>query len=162
MKTINNINEIKDLAIGEVFIFDKYQGESIEWRKIDKCLAISEKILDCVVFNNELGNKYENSTIRKWCNDVLGKSLNLSEDTFYTLTEEDYQHYFPTAKLRQAKPTKWAIMHGIYVNNDGNSPYWTASPSSPWYSVRYVRDSGLFDYISTDWSTVGVRPILKI
>lgn len=162
MKILTNLIEAKDIAIGEHFIFGEYQGEPIEWRKIDKHLAISEKILDCIIFNDKLNNKYTESTMRKWCNDILGKSLGLSEDTFYTLTGEEFQHYFSTAKLRQAKPTKWAIMHGIYVNKDGNSPYWTASPSSPWYSVRYVRDSGLFDYISTDWSTVGVRPVLKI
>lgn len=163
MKIINNLNEAKDLAIGEHFIFGEYQGEPIEWRKIDKHLAISEKILDCIVFNRELNNKYDESMMRKWCNDTLGKALKLSEDTLYVLYEEEMLSYFPTDESRQAEPTEWAIMHGIYVNEKGKSSYWTASPVSSWfYSVRTVYSSGLFSARNTYTSDVGVRPVLKI
>lgn len=163
MKKITNLNEAKDLAIGEHFIFGEYQGEPIEWRKIDKHLAISEKIIDCIVFNHEFNNKYDESMMRKWCNDVLGKSLGLSEDVIYVLMQEECNHYFPTAESRQAKSTEWAIMHGIYVDDDGNSPYWTSSPMSYWYyNVRTVGSSGLFGAASTNHSSIGVRPVLKI
>lgn len=163
MKIITNLNGQKDIAIGEHFIFGDYQGELIEWRKIDNNLAISEKILDCIVFNRDANNKYNESMMRGWCNNVLGKSLGLSEDTIYTLTEEEFQHYFPTDKSRQVKPTEWAIMHGIYVDDDGNSPYWTSSPVSYYcYYVRCVNSSGSFDYWDTHYSRVGVRPVLKI
>lgn len=162
MKIINNLNEAKDLAIGEHFIFGEYQGEPIEWRKIDKHLAISEKILDCIVFNRELNNKYDESMMRKWCNDTLGKALKLSEDTLYVLYEEEMLSYFPT-ESRQAKPTEWAIIHGIYVDEDGYSSYWTASPMSFWYTdVRTVNSSGLFGAGVTNNSRIGVRPVLKI
>lgn len=163
MLRINNLKDAKDLVIGEHFIFGEYQGEPIEWRKIDEHLAISEKILDCIVFNSELNNKYTESTMRKWCNDILGKSLGLSEDTFYILTGEEFQYYFPIDELRQVKPTEWAIMHGVYVDSDGNSPYWTSSPSSHWFTnARFVSDSGLFLQTATHLSNVGVRPVLKI
>lgn len=163
MEKLNNLNEAKDIAIGEHFIFGEYQGEPIKWRKIDDHLAISEKILDCIVFNDKLNNKYSESTMCKWCNDILGKSLGVSEDTFYTLTEEEMLPYFPTDKSRQAEPTEWAIMHGIHVDDEGKSPYWTGSPMSFWFTdVRTVDSSGLFSANSTVNSYIGVRPALKI
>lgn len=163
MIEITNLNEAKNLAVGEHFIFGVYQGQFVKWRKIDEHLAISEKILDCIVFNDKLNNKYTESTIRKWCNDILGKALGLSEDIFYTLAEKEIQHYFSTDELRQAKPTEWAIMHGVYVDSDGNSPYWTSSPMSNYYSyVRCVYSSGSFDFWYTNVSHIGVRPVLKI
>lgn len=163
MKKLTNLNEAKDLAIGEHFIFGEYQGEPIEWRKIDKHLAISEKILDCIVFNRDANNKYDESVMREWCNNTLGKALKLSEDTLFVLDEEEMLSYFPTDESRKSAPTEWAILHGIYVNEEGNSPYWTRSPSSYWYNLaRIVLDSGLFTQSSTSHSHIGVRPVLKI
>lgn len=163
MNMFDNLNDAKDLAIGEHFIFGKYQGELIVWQKIDEHLAISEKILDCIVFNDKLNNKYSESAMRKWCNNVLSKSLRLIDDTVYALTKENYKHYFPTDESRQAKPTEWAIMHGIYVDDDGNSPYWTISPESNYYNtVHYVNSFGSFSYSTTNNSDFGVRPALKI
>lgn len=163
MKVLTNLTEAKKLSIGERFIFGEYQGEPIEWRKIDEHLVICEKILDCIVFNNESINKYTESTLRKWCNNVLGKSLGLPEDTCCSLYDEEMLEYFPTDKSRQAYPTEWAIIHGIYVNDEGKSPYWTATPSSYWFSnARFVNDSGLFTAWNTNSSNVGVRPALKI
>lgn len=163
MIEITNLNEAKDLAIGEHFIFGEYQGEPIEWRKIDEHLAISEKILDCIVFNSELNNKYTESTMRRWCNDILGKSLGLSEDILYTITEEAFQQYFPTDKLRQAEPTEWAIIHGIYVNKNGKSNYWTASPMTAGFPhARLVSSLGSFFTSYTDRSDIGVRPVIQI
>lgn len=163
IKLITNLEEAKRLTISEHFIFGEYQGEPIEWRKINEHLAISVKILDCIVFNSKPNNKYNESMVRGWCNNVLGKSLGFSEDTIYTLTKEDFQEYFPTAESRQAKSSEWAIMHGIYVDNDGNSPYWTSSPVSYYYNVvRSVTSSGSFSSYDTGNSNLGVRPVLKI
>lgn len=164
MEIITNLEDAKDIAIGEHFIFGEYQGEAIEWRKIDEHLAISEKILDCIIFDNESNNKYTKSTLRKWCNNVLGKSLCLPhEDTCCNLYRHIMLKYFPTNESQQAYPTEWAIMHGIYVNDEGKSPYWTASESLNYSAYAYiVRAEGKFSQYLTSHSYIGVRPAVKL
>lgn len=173
LKSLINLSDAKELAIGERFIFRDYQGEPIEWRKINENLAISEKILDCIIFDKNLRPAsrptYDKSKLRKWCNEILGKSLGLLENTIYELSEKEMLNYFPTDESRRAKPTEVAIMHGIYVDTKGYSPYWTSSLakkkcSTVWYRhcPRIVHSWGELDVTNTDTSGVGVRPALKL
>lgn len=162
MNILDNLNDAKSIAIGEHFIFGKYQNEPIEWRKIDEHLAISEKALDCIIFNYKFNTKYSESTIRKWCNDVLGKSLGLAEDVINVLDEEKYEHYFPTRKSRQCKATEWAIMHGIYISPNDDCACWTSSSVvNTGCCVCIVDTLGLIRHTYTDDNRVGIRPVIK-
>lgn len=164
METIINLEDAKNILIGENFVFGTHESEPIEWRKIDENLAISENVLDCVIFDENLEETtYDKSDLRKWCNEILGKSLGLSDNEVYVLSYEETLNYFPTDESRQATPSKWAINHGIYVDKDGYSPYWTSSPVSFWDNfVRTVYSSGLLLAYRSDYSDVGVRPALKL
>lgn len=163
MTEITNINEAKDIAVGEHFIFGVYQGQFIEWRKIDEHLAISEKILDCIVFNSESNNNYTESMMRKWCNDILGKSLGFSKDIICVLAKEEILSYLPTDESRQAEPTEWAIMHGASVAPNGKADYWTSSlyGTSLKYALVVNSLGKINDYI-VNHSRVCVRPALRI
>lgn len=134
--------------------------------KVNSLFAISVEILDCIVFNNELNNKYTESIMRIWCN-ILGKKQGLSKDTVSVLKEDEMMgmgYMFMWDNFREACPTEWAIMHGIDVDENGHSPYWTSSPSPLYYTVRFVYSSGLFGYYwyGTANSNIGVRPALKL
>lgn len=156
METITNLEDAKELAIGEHFIFGEYEHKSIEWQIIEENLAISENMLDCIVFNHYTNNNDNESIMREWCNNVLGKALNLSKDTLFVFDKKEITPYFQT-------PTDWPILHGIYVDENGKRSYWTSSTSSTWYDFsRFVYDSGLFGAPPTGTSRIGVRPALKL
>lgn len=163
MIEITNLKNAKKLSIGEHFIFGEYEDEPIEWIKIGKKLAVSEKILERIAFNKEDSNKYSISTIRKWCNKMLGSALNLTNDTIFVPNYRQISRYFSTVESRQAKPTEWARMHGIFVDEDGYSSYWTRSRSFyALYGTFIVKHSGLVVPSVTCNSSVGVRPALKL
>lgn len=165
MITITNLKDAKDLAVGELFIFGEHEYEPIEWRKIDENLAISEKVIDCVIFDTYYINKgYANSKLRKWCNEKLGKSLGLSEDTIYELSYEETLNYFPTDESRQAKPTERAIMHGIFFSKNGFSSYWLSTLEHEEKNAMkacIVTETGSVDKTTLRDFSVGVRPALK-
>lgn len=155
-------NIIESLVIGECFTFGDYFGEPILWRKLDKNLAITEKILDGIVFNSNLNNKYSKSLLRKWCEDILAKLLNVSQEYVTMLNGDEIKYYFPTETSRQVKPTEWAIMHGVEVDDDGNADWWTISPVPDWSNLAHVVDNfGGFDIRGVCDKGIGVRAVLK-
>lgn len=155
-------NIIESLVIGECFTFGDYFGEPILWRKLDKNLAITEKVLDGIVFNSNLNNKYSKSLLRKWCEDILAQHLNVSKDNVTMLNGDEIKYYFPTEASRQVKPTEWAIMHGVEVDDDGNADWWTSSPISDWSNLaRVVNSSGAFEIRGVCDKGIGVRAVLK-
>lgn len=151
---------IESLVIGECFTFGDYQGEPILWRKLDNNLAISEKVLDCIVFNSKLNNKYSESLLRKW-EEILAQTLNISKDFVITLNLDEVNYYFPNEINRQTKPTEWAIMHGIEVDENGNADWWVRS--MVWSDAAYiVNGSGYINIRGVCDNSIGVRAILKI
>lgn len=166
METIINLKrDAKKIAVGEYFIFGKYQGESIVWRKFDENLAITEKIIDCIIFDKN-SNKYEESLLRKWCEDILSRQLKVKASDIKILSKTEFMKYMPTKESRQKKATDWAILHGIYVDAEGYSYFWTNS------EFLSADDHGLFVYdVNSEgaiWPEnierydVGVLPVLKL
>lgn len=163
MEVLTKLIDAKNIAIGECFVFGKYADEPIMWLKIDKHLAISNKILDCVVFDSYLNNEYNTSLLRYWCNNVLGKQLSVEEDTIFILDKERLMHYYPEEEDRQTLPTEWAILHGVFPNDIGCADYWTSSSESEYsFSVCAVDSYGLFYDISPHTFSNGVRPAIKL
>lgn len=162
MTEITNLNEAKDLAIGEHFIFGDYQGEPIEWRKIDEHLAISKMALDCVIFNSEFNRDYNESLLFKWC-EMFENQHTALRDKVTILNYDEIMKYFQTTESRQAKPTEWAIMHGASVDPNGNADYWTSSlyGNSSKYAIVVNSLGNTNDYI-VNHSRVCVRPALRI
>lgn len=101
--------------------------------------------------------------LSRWCNEILRNSIGLSQDIIYPLTKEELLKYSSTDESRQAKPTEWAIMHGVFIDYYGRSPYWINSPMSCWFDeVDVVDSSGALGLCNADHSNVGVRPALKL
>lgn len=162
MKTITYLSNAKSIAVGECFIFGMYQGEPIIWRKFDENLAITEKIIDCIIFDKN-SNEYEESLLCKWCEDIFSRQLKVKASDIKILSKAEVMKYMPTKESRQKKPTDWAILHGIYVNAEGYSYFWINS--------KFEKDD-LFVYsVSSDGSiwpenidsySIGVLPVLKL
>lgn len=53
MKKINDLNEFKDLAIGEHFIYAENNGEPIEWHKCGSNYAVTD-IENIIIYGNKL------------------------------------------------------------------------------------------------------------
>lgn len=162
MKEITNLNGAKELTIGEHFIYSEYFGKSIEWRKLDEHLAISEMALDCVIFNCEFNREYNKSLLFKWCNDFADRIL-IDSKLITILDHEKICKYLPTDESRQVKPTEWAVMHGASVSPTGNVDYWTSSLYDINFKYALVVNSlgKINDYI-VNHSRVCVRPALRI
>lgn len=160
MEIITNLEDAKELAIGEHFIFGEYEEQSIEWIKIAENLAISDKVLDCVIFNKK-SNIYEESLLCKWCENILSKKLGVSSSKIKVLSETEVLKYMPTRQCRQRKPTDLAIFHGIYVNKKGYSYYWTCTSSKSLKHARIVFSFGIGDW-RIDQRGMGICPALKL
>lgn len=160
MKEITNLNEAKDLAIGEHFIYSEYFGKPIVWRKLDEHLVISEMALDCVIFNSEFNRDYNESLLFKWC-EMFENQHTALRDKVTILNYDEIMKYFQTTESRQAKPTEWAIMHGASVSPTGNVDYWTSS----FYDINFkyalvVNSIGKINDYIVNHSRVCVRPAL--
>lgn len=162
IKFLSSFTKAKDLAIGEYFIYSEYFGTPIEWRKIDEHLVISEKVLDCIIFNSESNREYNESLLFKWCK-MFEKQHNTLLDKVTILDYDEILKYFPTDESRQAEPTEWAIMHGASVAPNGKADYWTSTVYGT--SLKYALVVNSFgkinDYI-VNHSRVCVRPALQI
>lgn len=151
------LEEVKRLQIGAYFIFGSYKGAPIKWLKVSKYRAISAYILDNMAFGDN--NTYDTSKVRAWCND-LGAEYGFNEDSIYIPTEKEILRLFPNKEERKCDYSEEAKARGI---DDGLPSFWTktAVQNSSCYA-RFVGSSGLFDYWDTPYSSVGVRPVLKI
>ena len=80
---VENSKELfNSINVGDTFRFGIYQGESLEWRVLeksnDKILLLTENLIDCKKYNTEnISITWESCSLRKWLNnDFINKSFN--------------------------------------------------------------------------------------
>ena len=143
------------LSVGDHFTFGRYpQGASgevqpIKWRvlavKNGRALVISEKLLDCVQYNEtDTDVTWETCTLRKWMNnDFISKGFssnaqaniatviiqnpnnpffgtkggNATQDKIFALSIDEAEKYFGNDDERMAEPTDYAKKQRCYVSN---------------------------------------------
>jgi len=147
-------------TVGDHFTFGNYpQGEDgeeqpIEWRVLavedGKALVISEKLLDCVKYNEtDKDVTWETCTLRKWMNnDFISKAFSSSEqekivtvtnqnpnnpeygtkggnatqDKIFALSIDEAEKYFGSDDDRMAAPTEYAIITGAWTSDNYSLP----------------------------------------
>ena len=143
--SVKSLSELDSISKGDHFTFGNYpQGENgeeepIEWRVLavdgDKALVISEKLLDCVEYNEEYTNvTWETCTLRSWMNhDFLYAAFsngeqakiatvtnqnpdnpeygteggNATQDRIFALSIEEANQYFSNVNDRSREGTCW-------------------------------------------------------
>ena len=152
---VKSLSELDSISEGDHFTFGNYpQGqngeeEPIEWRVLtadsDKALVISEKLLDCVQYNEEYTDvTWETCTLRSWMNndflnaafssseqakiatvtnpntdnpDWRTKGGNATQDRIFALSIKEANHYFSNDEDRMAATTGYAEKQGARVSD---------------------------------------------
>ena len=168
---VKSLSELDSISKGDHFTFGNYpQGENgevepIEWRVLkvdgDKALVISEKLLDCVEYNEEdTAVTWETCTLRKWMNgEFINKAFSSSEqakiatvtnqnpdnpicgteggnatqDRIFALSIEEANQYFSDDDDRMAAPTGYAKKHGAWVSDNLSLP---SGEGTGWWWLR--------------------------
>ena len=152
---VPTLSELKDIQVGDSFTFGNYpqnssEPEPIVWRVIDiqngSALVISEKLLDCVAYNDtNTIVTWESSYLRKWLNDdFLNNAFTSSDqmrislvqninsdnsiygtiggkntlDKVFVLSEYESKFYFKTLDEKIVPATPYAVKNGSYINKD--------------------------------------------
>ena len=126
---------------------------------------------------------YSESDLIGWMNDVMYPALMGTDDLrcavteekygrLYILTREDYldptlgfsKQEFGEVKIRRASGTPYAVKaRGLYVNENGMSPYWAAYVKSPSnYMLQLVGYDGHLSYGAYSRVNVGIRAALTL
>ena len=188
-ENVKSLSELGSVSVGNHFTFGNYpQGSNdevqpIEWRVLavedGKALVISEKLLDCVKYNEEFtAVTWETCTLRQWMNnDFLNEAFSSSEqekiatvtnhnpdDTYGTSGGNDTQDkifalrrgaankYFQNNDDRMAAPTEYAIKNGAWTSNEYSLS--TGEKTGCWWlrSPGYFGDNAayVFDYGNID------------
>lgn len=164
MNKLMNLNDIKQLDINEKFIFGEFEKNPIEWTKISKNLALSDKVLDCIIFDYENNLNKEEIVINKWCNDVLGKRLGVEKGVVTVPLVSFMKEHYSLVENRKAEPTEIAIMRGVSTGYHRKySPYWLMDkPNEIDENACIVTDSGDILSFIKNAQNIGVRPALKL
>ena len=154
-ESVKPLSELESVSVGDHFTFGNYpQGangevQPIEWRVLavrdGKAFVISEKLLDCVQYNESYINvTWETCTLRKWMNDdFLNKAFtsneqaeianvtnqnpdnssygtsggNTTQDKIFALSIDEAGKYFGNNDDRRAAPTEYAIKNGAWTSD---------------------------------------------
>lgn len=164
MKKVMNLNDIKQLDINEKFIFGEFEGEAVEWTKVSANLAISDRVLDCIIYDYEFNNNKNEIVINKWCNDVLGKRLGLDYGVVTIPLVSFMKEHYSLQESRKVEPTEIAIMRGVSTGYHRKySPYWLLDkPNEIVENAFIVTDSGDILSFIKNAQNIGVRPALKL
>ena len=186
---ISDLSGLNAVYNGEyyTFTFGNYpQGangeeQPIEWRVLavesGKALVISEKLLDCVLYNETYSNvTWETCTLRKWMNtDFINKAFSSSEqakittvtnqnpdnlkygtsggnttqDKIFALSIDEAEKYFGNDDDRMAAPTDYAKKQGCFVSDDYSLPN---GEKTGWW---WLRSTGLGSSRAADVSRFG-------
>ena len=176
---VKSLSELGSVSVGDHFTFGQYpQGEDgeeqpIEWRVLavesGKVLVISEKLLDCVQYNEtepDTSVTWETCTLRKWMNnDFISKAFsssqqakisivtiqnpdnpsygtsggNTTQDRVFALSIDEAEKYFGSDEDRMAAPTKYAIKTGAWTSDEYSLP---TREKTGWWWLRSPGDIG--------------------
>ena len=152
--------------------------EPIEWRvlavKNGRALVISEKLLDCVEYNEERTRvTWETCTLRSWMNDdFLNAAFSSSEqakiatvtnqnpdnpkygteggndtqDRIFALSIDEVNQYFSNDDDRMAAPTGYAKKYGIWTSDNYSLP--SGEETSLWWLRSPGSDSNLASFVA--------------
>lgn len=154
-ESVKSLSELGSVSVGNHFTFGNYpQGangeeQPIEWRVLavedGKALVISEKLLDCVPYNETYTDvTWETCALRNWMNnDFISKAFsssqqakiitvtnqnpnnpeygtkggNATQDRIFALSIDEAEKCFSSASARKAAPTGYAKKQGSYVSD---------------------------------------------
>ena len=176
--TGNVKSEFGNVAVGDHITFGNYpqdangEEQPIEWRVLavenGKALLISEKLLDCVPYNETYTDvTWETCTLREWMNhDFISKAFssneqakistvtihnpdnpdygtkggNATQDKIFALSIDEAKKYFGSDDERMAAPTDYAKIQGCYVSDNYSLPN---GENTGWW---WLRSPGLISY----------------
>ncbi len=158
---IETTSEVTGEKVGDIISLGYYEQdnntsngkEPILWKVLavenGKTLLISEKILDCIPYNNILGDvTWETCTLRKWLrNEFLSSTFSESEiamitetkmvngdnsitntpggndtnDSVFVISYDEIREYFLNIELRLSAGTDFAKSKGLKVSDKANS-----------------------------------------
>ena len=169
--SVKSLSELDSISKGDHFTFGNYpQGENgeeepIEWRVLavdgDKALVISEKLLDCVEYNEEYTNvTWETCTLRSWMNhDFLYAAFsngeqakiatvtnqnpdnpeygteggNATQDKIFALSIDEVYQCFSNDDNCMAAPTGYTKKRGAWTNDNYSLP---SGEKTGWWWLR--------------------------
>ena len=178
---VKSLSELGSVSVGDHFTFGSYpQGangeeQPIEWRVLavenGKALVISEKLLDCVPYNETYTDvTWETCTLREWMNhDFISKAFssneqakistvtihnpdnpdygtkggNATQDKIFALSIDEAKKYFGSDDERMAAPTDYAKIQGCYVEDD-------SLPNGEKTGWWWLRSPGFFSNYAAD------------
>ena len=126
---------------------------------------------------------YKESDLIVWMNEVMYPAMMGSDPLRAAVTEEEYGYLyiltrddyldpslgfskqeFGEVKIRRAVGTPYAVkMRGLYVNENGMSPYWAAYVKSPSnYMLQLVGYDGHLSYGAYSRVNVGIRAAITL
>ncbi len=179
-----------DVALHSEVKFGNFGGEDIEWVVIDKnddgYMLLSKKSLYSMAYDKDHSRKWESSDLRRWLNnDFYDQAFSMEEKRFIkeTVNENpplgDVPGEDPTSdrvfilrseesskipyEYEYAKPTQYAIDHGIWTSSHGNTAYWLrpafyTSYESDMPDLNVGGDDENGNPITGDF--IGVRPVI--
>ena len=152
LKSVNDLKSVSELSVGQHVTFGVYEqdddssngAEPVEWRVVavedDKALLITEKLLDCVQYNETAEPvTWETCTLRKWMNENFYQTVFTAEeqgkiasvtnvnpdnpeygtaggndtvDKVFALNVEEAKKYFLSDEDRKAYTTEYAHVNG--------------------------------------------------
>jgi len=183
-------SKANDVALHSEVKFGNFGGEDIEWVVIDKSddgyMLLSKKSLYSMAYDKDHSRKWESSDLRRWLNnDFYDQAFSMEEKRFIkeTVNENpplgDVPGEDPTSdrvfilrseesskipyEYEYAKPTQYAIDHGIWTSSHGNTAYWLrpafyTSYESDMPDLNVGGDDENGNPITGDF--IGVRPVI--
>lgn len=150
----NGYSEVGDIVkFGAYWIESGQVKDDIEWiilkKKGSRVLLITRFCLEAMPFHSSSSN-WESSDVHCWLNgefrriafdDLEQKKI---DGDIFLLSEKEADSLFTSDKERSAKPTKWAVEKGVFVDYrfDGNTSWWLRTP----YGIKkicYVTSFGI-------------------
>lgn len=144
--------------------FQKYasSGDAITW-KISELRKWLNKTFINEVFSSDEQKRILTTNVILKEKKKDAPILEVTEDKLFLLNMDEAEKYFRDYKDRQSKATLFAKNDYIYVDDNGNSPWWLNSIPSKKGKSAEVQPSGLInDYGNLMSSNVGIRPTLWI
>ncbi len=170
-----NVGDV--IEFGEYFQSSQDEKEPIKWRVLEtngnKALLISEDILDCVPYNNELVPVgWKGCSLRKWLNNNFFKEafsqaeqLKIAEtlnfEKIFILSEDEVEKYC----VKGAKVTEYAkskteyFLDQFWVRSSENHPDFCAVALDVDFKINDIEDNKATVNVSDE---NGVRPALWI
>lgn len=157
----------------------------------DQILVISKAALDCQPYNSEYANvTWESCSLRAWLNGTFFETAfneeeqrmvqitdvsadmnpyrgktdpgNDTRDKVFLLSINEVEKYFSSNSERECIPTEYAVVSGVFVNNNQRNCWWWLRTPGHYQSkaVNISCDGSIQHVANVNTDTYGVRPVI--